>query len=267
MVHIRTDEGEAVEVHLPHWLSSDDFTERQREAQLRSHLIIKALAVYGPQSIYRIQKTIMRVDHKKIPYPRLLQYVTRLEARNLIHRVKGPASRNAKVFGVSDGMIGYLYYQHFLKKEEVVQLLERCLPWLEFFRSFMTQEVDELIERELSMDFVSEFVTRMYWSGRRVADLTPRDFEYARGHLEQSYLRDLSVRLLISVMTRVSGNQKLSMKLKCEARSHPEAASPLLGLRSLLAASNRTLMEQVRQAEGIMKLLSSLGIDGDTPKG
>lgn len=261
MVHIRTDEGEAVEVHLPHWLSSDDFTERQREAQLRSHLIIKALAVYGPQNIYRIQKTIMRVDHKRIPYPRLLEYVAKLEARNLIQKVKGPAPRNARVFGVSNGMIGYLYFQHFLKREEVVQLLERHLPWLAFFRSFMPQEVDELIERQLSMDLVSELATRVYRPGRRVADLTPRDFEDARGHLEQTYLRDLGIDLLLSVMTRVSEDRKLSMKLKREARFHPEATAWLLLLSSLLVGIKRTLMEQMRQNESIVRLISGLGVE------
>lgn len=221
-------------IRTPHWLMG--YTERGSKTVMRRNLILRALALHGPLNMYQIQKVIERNENRCIPYPRILQYIASLEKRKAVHRLKEKTKRNAKVYDVGSWVFGYLFFQHFLDREELLQILRRrgilaYLPSSDEGLDF-SEEIENVVDRRISASFFQYLVT--LHAPHRTRDITPESVNGTISHMDETTFRDIDLEVMQSILRRFVDEDPSGKLLRRYVSSNPGLRQQFLALKVTL---------------------------------
>lgn len=260
--------SEQVDIKLPHWLKGDNYKERERKSIYRRYLILRVLAIHGHLSIYGVMKKI-ETDHKlSIAYPRVRGYLSYLDRKKLIFRLKGrqlprKTKRNEKFYALSGGVIGHLYFQHFLTMSEVIDIM-RCRSAIVMFdHLFQPKEIEEVVKEVVETQLSAEIIAfeSLSHTPERVYDLTPNYMESVSTHMQETRVRDINTQIVSNVLHRLARRHDLRDAFIRSVESHPELMQLIDVLRPLYHEFRSTMQSELDELDEIEDLLA------DVPKG
>ena len=218
IVHMSVKNGTSEHIGMPHWLNGDSYSERGRRKIDNMHRVLKVVALNAPLSVYAIHKRIDNGNNKGITHSTISRYVWQLEQNGLLEITEAGDKRKTKMCIVPTSTIAYLYFQHYLTKGEIVQIIRHKLSSYELSVLFEIQDEETIskhVEEYLSRDFITSLAGLHF--PKRVEETHDKYSDQLDMHIEGTWWRDFILKLLIEGLCDLKNDgdrlEKLRKKL------------------------------------------------------